>query len=140
MNRTTHHPFHSLQNDINRMFEDMFGEVKSARDWQPSVDISETPEAFIVRAELPGVTANDVKLNMSNNVLTLYGEKKQEAEDNSKNYYRIERSYGSFERSFSFPREVQEDNISATYKDGVLTVTIPKAEKAKPKEIPIRTA
>lgn len=138
----TYHPFRSLQQEINRVFDDLFGDIRPGigHSWYPSVDVLETQTAFVIKAELPGVTSKDVKLNMTNNTLTLYGEKKQESEEESHNYYRVERIYGTFERSFTFPSDVEADKISATYKDGVLVVTVPKAERVKPKEIPITTS
>lgn len=139
----TYRPLRSFQQDINRMFEGMFGEVSpkewEPRGWYPACDVAETDEAFLVKAELPGVTPDEVKLNMTNNVLTLYGEKQQETEDKAQNYYRIERTSGTFQRSFTFPSTVEAAKITASYKDGVLTITLPKAEEAKPRQIPIST-
>lgn len=132
----SYRPFRSFQQDINRLFEGMFGEFPE-RGWYPIVDIAERDDAFVIKAELPGVRPEDVKLNMANNVLTMYGEKQQEQEKKDQNYYRIERTYGTFQRSFTFPSTVDADKINASYKDGVLTVTLPKAEQARPKQIPI---
>ena len=105
--------------------------------WAPSVDIFENDNELIVKAELPAVDPKDVELNVENNVLTISGERKLEFEDKKENYHRIERAYGSFSRSFSLPRLIDETKIQATYKDGVLTVLIPKHEKAKPRQIKI---
>jgi HSP20 family protein len=136
-----YHPFRSLQEDINRLFEGSMGDWKlSADQWYPSVDITENATAFIVKAELPGVSADDVKITMRNNELTLYGEKKMDEASKNDHYYRCERSYGTFQRSFSFPSSVHAEDITASYKDGVLTVTLKKAEEAKPKQILIATA
>jgi HSP20 family protein len=107
--------------------------------WRPSTDISETDEGFEVRAELPGVTKDDVHISVKDNLLTIKGEKRQEKTDDSKDYRRVERHYGSFERKFSLPPKVEADSIKAEFKDGVLTLSIPKPEEVKPKEIPIVT-
>ena len=108
--------------------------------WTPSVDISETEENFEVRAELPGITKDDLHVSVKDNLLTLSGEKRQEEADDTENYRRVERRYGSFQRKFTLPREVKTDDIKAEYNDGVLTLSIPKPETAKPTEIPIATA
>ena len=108
--------------------------------WMPTVDISETENDFEIRAELPGVSESDVNISVTDNRLTVKGEKRQEAEVEGKNYHRVERRYGNFQRSFTLPRNVETSNIKAGYTDGVLTVLIPKPEAAKPTEIPITTA
>lgn len=141
MTHLTTRPFNSLQHDLNRIFDNMLGEFHTGtntKSWAPMVDVAETPDAFIIKAELPGVTAEDVKINMQNNVLTLYGNKNHEEKQEDKNYYRVERSYGAFERSFNFPSVVDSERITAEYKDGVLTITLLKAEEAKPREIEIK--
>ena len=109
-------------------------------DWAPSVDISETDDNFEVRAELPGVAKDDLDVSVKDNLLTLSGEKRQDNTDDTQNYRRVERRYGSFQRRFTLPSEVATDDIKAEYSDGVLTLSIPKAEAAKPTEIPITTA
>ncbi|MYK17304.1 Hsp20/alpha crystallin family protein [Candidatus Poribacteria bacterium] len=108
--------------------------------WTPSVDISETKDNFEVRAELPGIAKDDLHISVKDSLLTLSGEKRQEQVDDTQNYRRVERRYGNFERKFALPREVTADDIKAEYTDGVLTVSIPKPEAAKPAEIPITTA
>lgn len=109
------------------------------RDWAPSVDISETDDAFEVRAELPGVAKDDVHVSVKDNLLTLSGEKRQEKAEDTQNYRRVERRYGSFQRRFTLPPEVATDDIKAEFNDGVLTLSIPKPETVKPTEIPITT-
>ena len=109
-------------------------------NWAPSVDISETDDNFEVRAELPGVAKDDLHVSVKDNLLTLSGEKRQENVDDTQNYSRVERRYGSFQRRFTLPSEVATDNIKAEYSDGVLTLSIPKPEAAKPTEVPITTA
>ena len=108
-------------------------------NWAPSVDISETDDAFEVRAELPGVVKDDVHISVKDNLLTLSGEKRQENVDDAQNYRRVERRYGSFQRRFTLPPEVATDDIKAEFNDGVLTLSIPKPEAVKPTEIPITT-
>lgn len=103
--------------------------------WTPTADITETDDSFEVRAELPGVTKDDVHISVKDNLLTIKGEKRQEKTDDSKDYRRVERRYGNFERKFTLPPKVEADSIKAEFKDGVLTLSIPKPEEAKPKEI-----
>ena len=108
-------------------------------DWTPSVDISETDDVFKVRAELPGVAKDDLHVSVKDNLLTLSGEKRQESVDDTQNYRRVERRYGSFQRRFTLPSEVETDDIKAEFSDGVLTLSIPKPEVVKPTAIPITT-
>jgi HSP20 family protein len=134
----------SLQDEMNRLFEGFFGRPMLTQDWgegewNPSVDVSETKDKVVITADLPGMTKDDVKISIQDHTLTLEGEKKREKEEKGENYHRLERSYGSFCRSFTLPAAVKADKIKASYKDGVLSVTLPKAEEAKPKEIPIST-
>lgn len=110
------------------------------QNWAPSVDVSETDDNFEVRAELPGVAKDDLHISVKDNLLTLSGEKRQENADDAQNYRRVERRYGSFQRRFTLPAEVKTDDIKAEYADGVLTLSIPKPEAAKPTEVPITTA
>ena len=125
-----------LSNVLDEALEN--GAITSA--WHPAVDVFEDKEAVKIVAELPGVKPEDVKLSLENNLLTIRGEKKQEAEERSERVHRYERSYGSFERAFVLPSTVDGEKISAEYRDGVLTVTVPKAERARPREIPVRAA
>ena len=132
----------SIQDEMNRLFDDFFGRPVTRPSWAeeawcPCVDMSETKDNVIIKAEIPGMSKEDVKVSAQDNVLTLTGEKKQEKEEKDANYHRIERSYGSFSRSFTLPTSVQPDKVKATYKDGILRITLPKTEEAKPKEIPI---
>lgn len=138
-------PMPNLFNFHNQM-EKVFGDFFAAHDgetdmegtsWMPTVDVSETENGFEIRAELPGVSENDVNVSVTDNRLTIKGEKRQDAETDDKNYHRVERRYGSFQRSFTLPRHVETAAIKAQFTDGVLTLEIPKAEAAKPTEIPI---
>jgi HSP20 family protein len=107
-------------------------------DWAPSVDIVETPEAFQIKAELPEVKKDDVKISVDGGVLRIEGERKQEKEEKGKKYHRIERSYGSFLRTFSLPDNVDESKVQADFKDGILNVRLPKSEKSKPRAIEVK--
>jgi HSP20 family protein len=106
-------------------------------EWYPSVDITETKDDIKVAAEVPGMTKEDISISLSDNVLTLRGEKKKEKEEKGKTFYRMERSYGSFARSFTLPSAVLANKVKAVHKDGILEITLPKAEEVKTKEIPI---
>jgi HSP20 family protein len=115
-------------------------ETLTVADWMPTVDISETEGEFLLKAELPEVRKDDVKVTVENGVLTLQGERRQEKEDKGKRFHRVERSYGSFVRSFSLPESVDESGVKAEYKDGVLSLHLPKSEKVKPKAIEVKVA
>lgn len=142
-NLSTGDPFRSLQHRINRLFEDGFGlapfgeESWSLSSWTPACDIYETESEIVVKAELPEVKKDDVHVSLENNVLTIRGERKFEDEKNRENYHRIERSYGEFVRSFTLPATIDSNNVSAEFNDGLLRVTLPKREEAKPKQIEV---
>ena len=144
LRRPMRNPF-SFHNEMGRIFGDLFASHEGGTDaeetsWMPTVDISETENGYEIRAELPGVSEDDVNVSVTDNVLTVKGEKRQEAETEGKNYRRVERRYGSFQRRFSLPTEVETDDIKAEFNGGVLTLSIPKPEAVKPTEIPITTA
>src|SRR5204863_8080157 len=131
-----------LQDRMNRLFDDAgrgwrADEPAATTTWSPAVDIFETEAEIIVKAELPGMEQKDITLHLENNVLSLRGERKFEKEAKDENYHRIERSYGAFSRSFSIPATVDDENIRAEYKDGVLNIVLPKKEQARPKQINI---
>ncbi len=137
----------SIQEEMDRMLDRFFGpglleemEVTTPTVWSPNVDIAETNDAFIVTAELPGLNKKDIHVTYKDGVLTIEGERKREKEEKEVNFYRVERYYGKFCRTFHLPAEVREDKIEANYKDGILTVHLPKAEKAKAKEIDIKVS
>jgi HSP20 family protein len=109
-------------------------------DWIPTVDISESEGEYLIKAELPEVKKEDVKVTVENGVLTLQGERRQEKEEKGKKYHRVERSYGSFIRSFTLPESVNESGVKAEYKDGMLNIHLPKSEKVKPKAIEVKVA
>jgi HSP20 family protein len=109
-------------------------------DWTPSVDIQETDNEYIVKAELPEVKKEDVKVTVENGILALQGERKQEKEEKGKKFHRIERSYGSFLRTFTVPLDTDETKVAADFKDGILRVHLPKTEKPRPKAIEVKVA
>ena len=137
-------PFEGLnmQREINRMFDNFFrGGIQDDGSMSlltPAVDIAEGDTDYTVRVELPGVNKDDVKITMQDNILTIRGEKKEVKDSKQSSYHRVERAYGSFQRSFTLPTHVKSDKIEAAYTDGILTVTLPKAEEAKPKQIEIK--
>lgn len=113
-------------------------ELARTGDWTPRVDIAETDNAFLIKAEVPEVKKEDVSITVDNGVLSIRGERKQEKEETGKTFHRIERCYGEFTRNFTLPDNVDESNIKATFKDGMLSLEIPKTEKAKPKAIEVK--
>ncbi len=133
---TTRDPFarfmDSFLNEALQPSEDV-----SNRAWMPVVNIRETDGAFFLEAELPGLTKKDIEITLENNLLKLSGERRFEKDAKEENYHRIERSYGSFLRTFSLPSQVDPEGVKAAFKDGILTVEVPKAEEAKPRKIAI---
>jgi len=131
-----------MQREINRMFDSFFrGSLADADEltaWSPSVDVAERENECVVKVELPGVQRDDVKITLQDNMLTIRGEKKQEKESKDASYHRVERTYGSFQRTFTLPTAVKADKVDANYKDGILTITLPKAEEAKARQIEVR--
>ena len=115
-------------------------ELARPGDWTPRVDIAETDQAFVIKAEVPEVRKDDVKITVDNGILSICGERKREKEEKGKTFHRVERFYGQFTRSFTLPENVDEDNITATFKDGMLSLEIPKTEKAQPKAIEVKVA
>jgi HSP20 family protein len=130
-----------LQSEMNRMFDGFFGGSVAGLDrvWTPAVDMFETKDDLMVRAELPGMTEKDVELSITDDVLTLRGERGAAA-DGQVSVHRSERWYGKFERSLTLPIPIQADKVKATYRDGVLTIQLPKAEEVKPRTIKIDVA
>jgi HSP20 family protein len=128
-----------------RVFEPFFGRFNFLEDelksgtWAPPVDVAEEKDSIIVRVEVPGMNEQDLKVGFEDGVLTVSGERQFERKED-RNYHRIERTYGTFSRTFSLPRTVDQDSIAASYRDGILEITIPKREEAKPKQIQINAA
>ena len=130
----------ALQDQVHRLFNDVFertGEESSLTAWAPSVDIYETEHALVVKADLPEVNPQDLDIRVENNILTIRGERKFEKDVQQENYLRVERAYGSFARSFTLANTVNSEAIKADYQNGVLTLSIPKKEEAKPKQIKV---
>jgi HSP20 family protein len=133
----------ALQDRMNRLFDESYRRTGTEEDWAlggswaPAVDIYEQEGNIVLKAELPGVDPKDVDVRVENNVLTLRGERQFDNEVKRENYHRVERSYGTFTRSFTLPNVVDTGNIKAEYKDGVLRMTLPKREEAKPRQIQI---
>ena len=109
------------------------------RQWMPAFDVSETANAIVVKAELPGMDVKDIDIALTDGLLTIKGERKLEKEDKKEDYHRIERQFGSFSRSLNLGHRVKADAIEAAYKDGILTVTLPKTEESKPKKIEVKS-
>jgi HSP20 family protein len=133
----------TFQDQINRVFHDAFdrtGEDASLTAWAPAVDIYETEHELVVKADLPDIDPKDLDIRVENNILTIRGERKFEKQVNEDKYLRVERSYGSFARSFTLANTVNTIAIKAEYQNGVLTLTIPKREEAKPKQIKVNVA
>jgi HSP20 family protein len=144
--RRAAHPLQSLRR-LNTMLDEAFAPFVSGDEngtmtssWIPVCDVFEDKESVEIVAEVPGVRPEDVKLSLENNLLTIRGEKRQVAEESAERVHRYERSYGSFERSFALPSTVNADDIEARYDQGLLTVTLPKAEKARPRQIEVKVS
>lgn len=138
-------PFHeimAMQNQLDRLFgETLERGTRGDFDfgsWMPPVDLREENDKLVLEMEVPGLKKDDVEISLENNVLTIKGERKFEKEEKKENFHKIERSYGKFSRSFSLPTTVKPDGIDASLKDGILTVSLPFAEEAKPKKISIK--
>jgi HSP20 family protein len=134
-----------MNREMENLFDDFFspvqrgeGEQQNVSAWAPDVDLTEGKEAYTLRAELPGVAKEDVKVTLTEEVLTISGEKKIENEAKDQNFHRSERVYGTFCRSFRLPNPIAGEKVQAQYRDGVLTLTVPKAESVKPREIEIK--
>ena len=146
MNIIKYDPFRemrSLQDEVNRLFASSFSRGGNDNDlmrgaWSPSVDIFENQNEIVLEAELPGMRPEDVNISIENNVLTIHGERKFEKKDEQDNFHRVERSYGSFTRSFTLPPTVQSENAQAEFENGVLKLTLAKREEAKPRRIEIK--
>jgi HSP20 family protein len=137
--RLRHHPLASLREDFEDVMERMF---RSDDVWPvgrnlPSLDLSETENAIQAKFDLPGIDPDEIDIQVNRNMLTVSGERKEEEEEKGRTYYRVERRTGGFSRSITLPSEVNEDEVAADFKDGVLTITLPKAEAAKARKIKV---
>ena len=147
---TRWYPFKELE-DMQSRLNTMFGrapvrkggdkeEALTVAEWAPLVDITEDDKEYLIKAELPEVKKEDIKLTVDEDVLTITGERKYEKEEKGKKYHRVERAYGSFMRSFTLPEDAEGSKVSAECKDGLLKVHLPKSEKAKPKSIEVKVS
>ncbi len=129
----------SLRADMDRLFKSLFGGFPEEREgfWAPAMDIEEDNDNIMVKAEIPGMKKEDIKVSVRGNVLMVSGERKQEKETKNKTHHRVERYYGKFSRTITLPSDVITDKIKASYKDGVLNITLPKPESKKPKQIEV---
>lgn len=144
MNLVKWDPFRELE-DMSSRLNRIFGrpalrtasdnELMAVADWMPSVDISETDTAYLIKGEIPGVKKEDVKVTLQDGMLTIQGERKLEKEEKGKKFHRVECSYGNFVRSFRVPDDADEAGVKAEFKDGMLNVTLPKSEREKPKSV-----
>jgi HSP20 family protein len=145
-NMTRWDPFrgvNTLQEQLNRFFDDSFRgrwNESALTTWAPAVDIFETGNELVVKADLPDIAEKDLDVRVENNMLTIQGERKFEETVDKDNYLRVERAYGSFTRSFALPNTVDADKIHAEYKNGVLTVELPKRAEAKPKQVKVQVS
>jgi HSP20 family protein len=131
----------AFQDDMNRLFDGFFSRAPLHSDaawFAPPVDIEETAEEFVVRADLPGMTQKDVKVSLMGDTLTIRGERKHETASNGASVHRTERIHGAFERTFTLGTPVRNDQVKAQYRDGVLEIRVPKAEEAKPREVEVQ--
>jgi HSP20 family protein len=134
----------SFKKEMDRLFdrflEPAWTEMPALGEWEPKVDVAETKDAITVKAEVPGVEQKDVSISLQDNVLTIKGEKEEEKEEKDKRYHRVERSYGAFARVMRLPAAVDASKAAASFKDGVITITLPKAPEAKGTTIPVKAA
>ncbi len=133
----------SLRQEMDNLFDRFFdwrpfGGEGAVSVWRPVLDVSETPQQVVVKAELPGMDPKEIDISLHDNILTLRGERKQEKEEKDENYHRVERSYGAFVRSFRLPAEVESEKVDASYKDGVLTIKLKKTAKSAAKKIEVK--
>ena len=135
--------FGSLKQDMDRLFDRMaankWDDFPTLGDWCPSMDISETKDNLLVKVEVPGMDQKDIRISLQENLLTITGEKRQEKEEKDERYHRVERSYGVFTRGLRLPVAVDGSRVAATFKNGLLTVTLPKTPAAKGTTIPIKS-
>jgi HSP20 family protein len=126
----------AVRDEMDRVFGRAFGE-RLARTWSPALDVLETTDAIVLKAEVPGLKAEDIDVEFDDNVLTISGERAFEEAAENGTYHRVERAYGSFSRSVTLPRSIKADKVSADVTDGVLTVNVPKADEVKPRKITV---
>ncbi len=136
-------PFERMKREMDRMWDSFFEGgprfmAEEGGEWLPALDLAETGNEFVVKAEMPGLDAKDIDISLSENMLTIKGEKKRDREETKENYHFMERSYGAFTRSIQLPGEVNHQRITTSYKNGVLKIHLPKSEEAKKREVKIK--
>jgi HSP20 family protein len=143
--RSNRRTLNSLQREIDSLFDSLMPRTYGEGDeesrtavWAPRTDLAETDDAYRIMLDVPGMTKEDLTINYQDNQLTVSGERKAETRDENENFVRVERSFGHFYRSFTLPKSISEDDISAEYQDGVLTIHVPKAEEEKPRRIEVQ--
>ena len=130
--------FENLHRELATFIDDNREDRAAAIEWSPVVDIIEEEKAYVINAELPAMKREDVRVELEDRVLTISGERKTEKEEKTRKYHRVERAYGTFSRSFELPDNIEPNKISASYKEGVLTVSVAKSERALPKQIEVK--
>ena len=131
---------HEMDRVLDRFFEPRREEFEAAGEWAPKADMSETKDAIVVKAEIPGVEQKDISVSLQDQVLTIKGEKHHEKDEKDEKYHRVERSWGAFTRSFRMPAAVETEKVAVTFKNGTLMITLPKAPGAKDTMIPVKAA
>ncbi|MCS4040620.1 Hsp20/alpha crystallin family protein [Salinibacter ruber] len=139
--RTPNRTVRDLQREVDSIFDRFFGrggDDDTSTVWAPRTDLSETDDAFRIRLDVPGMTKDDIAINLQNNTLTVSGERSSERQKDSEEYVRVERAFGTFHRTFTLPDAVDPDRVEATYDEGVLTINVPKTEKSTRRQIEIQ--
>lgn len=139
--RTPNRTVRDLQREVDSIFDQFFGrgsDDDTSTVWAPRTDLSETDDAFRIRLDVPGMTKDDIAINLQNNTLTVSGERSSERQEDGEEYVRVERAFGTFHRTFTLPDAVDPDRVEATYDGGVLTINVPKTEKSTRRQIEIK--
>jgi HSP20 family protein len=139
--RTSDRRLRDLQREVDSIFDQFFGRSEdedTSAVWAPRTDLSETDDAFRIRLDVPGMTKDDITINLQNNTLTVSGERTSERTDEGEEYVRVERAFGNFHRTFTLPNAVDRENVEAAYEDGVLTINVPKTEESTRRQIEIQ--
>ena len=139
--RTSDRRLRDLQREVDSIFDQFFGrseDEEASAVWAPRTDLSETDDAFRIRLDVPGMTKDDITINLQNNTLTVSGERTSERTDEGEEYVRVERAFGNFHRTFTLPNAVDRENVEAAYEDGVLTIHVPKTEESTRRQIEIQ--
>jgi len=139
--RTPNHTLRDLQREVDSIFDQFFGrgeDDETSAVWAPRTDLSETDEAFRIRLDVPGMKKEDITVNLQNNTLTVSGERSSERTEEGEEYVRVERAFGNFHRTFTLPDAVDQENVEASYEDGVLTINVPKTEASTRRQIEIQ--